>query len=281
MSSPAPANSGGQISGCLDVLTRLFISWFPLVCLLNLVLWKHTCQCWATHGLDLTCNIEYLDNGRLLDSRVWVQFVNSWDTWLRDGLGHLICKIFLMCCFTLPFLWCPYFPVEVVVPLLDTCCHGVGVACWVGSLWKGAENVTRLGQGLGQQLESSSQQVKREEGRELATPWLLVPWREMMTVVRCWNGAVQLPQVCSLCCPAPTLPAAYTVIGISTQPPPRSVHTTSQTKSFLPLLPTKRGQRAGYKSPPWRPAGLQLGSIWSDDICGRRRNLFHSLSSLI
>lgn len=90
--------------------------------------------------IRLTGNIEYLDNGGSLESRVWVQFVNSWDVWLRDGLGCLIHKLFLMCCFTLPFLWCPYFSIEVIVPLLDTCCCGVGEACWdrepLGKGWR-------------------------------------------------------------------------------------------------------------------------------------------------
>lgn len=60
--------------------------------------------------------------------------MNLWDIWLRDNLEHLACKLFLTCCFTLPFLCCCYFPIEVIVLLLDTCCHGAGWPPGTGSL---------------------------------------------------------------------------------------------------------------------------------------------------
>lgn len=42
--------------------------------------------------IRLPCNIEY--NGGSLESRVRVQFANSWDVALRDGLGRFIPNYF-------------------------------------------------------------------------------------------------------------------------------------------------------------------------------------------
>jgi len=89
--------------------------------------------------------------------------------------------------------------------------------------------------------------------------------------------AVQFPQLCSLCCPAPTLPAAYT--GISTQHPPRSVHSISQTKSCLPPLLTKRGRRATSLL----AGGTHACTLGSFDqmICMGEEGIFFILSLLL
>lgn len=63
-------------------------------------------------------------------------------------------------------------------------------------------------------------------------------------VVRHWNGAVQFPELCSLCCPAPALPAACSVIDISSQLPPRSIHRISPKQNPFYLSSPPRGARA-------------------------------------
>lgn len=67
-------------------------------------------------------------------------------------------------------------------------------------------------------------------------------------VVKYWNGAVQFPELCSLCCCAPALPAACTVRHL--QPASSTLHSQriSQTTPFI-------------SSPPRGTRGLQTSLV--------------------
>lgn len=211
----------------------------------------------------LMCKIEYLGNGGSLESSVWVQSVNSWCIWL------LIHKLFLKCCFALHFL----FSIQL------RAAHWIHSSMELMGWIAGMGGLRERGEGWGQaetkgrstNWEAPGSRSNRKRGMSLQVHGSC--FLAGGDVVRHWNGAVQFPELCSLCCPTPGLPAACTVTDISSQLPPHSTAYISQTKSFLPLLPTKRGQRSTNLS--CSRHACSLGALGQRGICGRKRKFLH------
>lgn len=92
-------------------------------------------------------------------------------------------------------------------------------------------------------LGSSSQQVNWEEGNELASPWLLFLGRRWCSETLKWSSAV--PWALQLVLPYSSPPCCLRCHR-HPQPASSTIHPQhiSQRKSFLPLFPTKRGQRS-------------------------------------
>lgn len=163
----------------------------------------------------------------------------------------------------LTFPMVPLFSVQLSFPL-DTFCHGVdGVNCWDSrTLGKGWRMKPGWNQGQEHQLGSSSQQVKWEEGNELATAWLLFPGRRGCSETLKWGSAVPWAlQLVLPCCSPPCCLHCHRHL----QPASSTLHSQhiSQTTSFLPLLPTKRGQRA--KNLPCSMHACSLGAFGQRD----------------
>lgn len=213
----------------------------------------------------LMCNIEYLGYGGSFESSVWVQSVNSWCIWL-------LIKLFLKCCFTLHFLWFPYFQSSKSFPL-DTFSHRVdGVNCWDRRpLGKGWRMRPGWNQGWEQQLGISSHLIKWEEGNELASPWLLFPGRRCCSETLEWGSAV--PRVLQLVLPCSSPPCCLHCHR-HLQSASSTLHAqhTSQTKSFFTSPPHQEGPE-DYK-PPLQQACLQPGSIWSEGYIWEKEEVF-------
>lgn len=148
----------------------------------------------------------------------------------------------------------------------------LGWPAGIGSLWERGGECDQVGMRAGAATWKLQPAGQREEGRELASLWLLVPWRETMTAVRHWNRAVQRSQPLRSVLPCSDPPCCLHHHSISTQHLPDKILLTSP--------PHQEGPE-GYKSPHRWKACLQLGNFWSEVICGWRRNLFHYLFSLI
>lgn len=162
---------------------------------------------------------------------------------------------------------------------LVTFCGGVdGVNCWDRTpLGKGWRMRPGWNQGQEHQLGSTSQQVKREKGNELASLWLLFPgWRCCSETLK-WGSSV--PWALQLVLPCSSPPCCLHCHG-HLQPASSTLHSQhiSKAKSFLPLLPSKRGQSTTNLT--CSRHACSLGALVRD-ISGRRRKFLHYLSSLM
>ena len=123
----------------------------------------------------------------------------------------------------------------------------LGWPAGTGSLWERDRHCDQVGTRAGAATWELQPAAKWEEQRELATLWLLLPWWEMVTAVRSWNG--QCSSLSSAVCAALLQPSLLLTLAS----PPSIL--------LAPFTASPRQNPAYLPSSPRGAGGLQVSLL--------------------
>lgn len=141
------------------------------------------------------------------------------------------------------------FPVVPLFSVQLRVCHWIRSAVELMGWIAGIAGIWERGEGWGQADETKGRSssweapASRSDGKRGMSLQVCGFCSLADDGVRHRNGAVQFPELCSLCCPAPALPAACTVTNTSSQPSPCSIRSVSPRQNPFYLSSPPRGAR--------------------------------------